>query len=166
MKSSLTVMRTWRRGLGGAITRIQEKREAGKNPTDFVAKLLQETLGLEKEPLLDRSHRTLRERPQEDQPPRAFVVRFQYYREKEAILRKAATAKDLTTRKYNSNNPVVNSSLRIWSQFRRHFGYRQTISSIPIVRNPAFKPAPIDSAFHLCVLLICSTKGYSHPLKM
>ncbi|KAI9516380.1 hypothetical protein NQZ68_017583 [Dissostichus eleginoides] len=66
-------MRTWRRGLGGAITRIQEKREAGKNPTDFVAKLLQETLGLEKEPLLDRSHRTLRERPQEDQPPLCFV---------------------------------------------------------------------------------------------
>ncbi|KAF3836243.1 hypothetical protein F7725_028801 [Dissostichus mawsoni] len=79
------------------ITGIQEKREAGKNPTDFVAKLLQETLGLEKEPLLDRSHRTLRERPQEDQPPRAFVVRFHYYREKEAILRKAATATDLTT---------------------------------------------------------------------
>ena len=78
------------------ITRIQEKLEAGKNPTDFVAKLLQETLGLEKEPLLDICHRTLRERPQEDQPPRAFVVRFHYYREKEAILRKAATATDLT----------------------------------------------------------------------
>ncbi|KAK5927048.1 hypothetical protein CgunFtcFv8_022574 [Champsocephalus gunnari] len=30
------------------ITGIQEKREAGKNPTDFVAKLLQETLDLEK----------------------------------------------------------------------------------------------------------------------
>ncbi|KAK1901706.1 LINE-1 type transposase domain containing protein 1 [Dissostichus eleginoides] len=78
------------------ITRIQEKLEAGKNPTDFVTKLLRETLGLEKEPLLDRSHHTLRVRPQEDQPPRAFVVRFHYYREKEAILRKAATATDLT----------------------------------------------------------------------
>ncbi|KAJ4921132.1 hypothetical protein JOQ06_013914, partial [Pogonophryne albipinna] len=73
------------------ITGIQEKREAGKNPTDFVAKLLQETLGLEKEPLLDICHRTLRERPQEDQPPRAFVVRCHYYQEKEATLRKAAT---------------------------------------------------------------------------
>ncbi|KAL3065034.1 hypothetical protein OYC64_015255 [Pagothenia borchgrevinki] len=79
------------------ITRIQEKRKAGKNPTDFVAKLLQETLGLEKEPLLDICHRTLRERPQEDQPPRAFVVRFHYYREKEAMLCKAATATDPTT---------------------------------------------------------------------
>ncbi|KAK5921256.1 hypothetical protein CgunFtcFv8_024974 [Champsocephalus gunnari] len=81
LTSSLTGVRTWRRGLGGATsasTRIQEKREAGKNPTDFVAKLLQETLGFEKEPLLDICHRTLRERPQEDQPPRAFVVRFHY----------------------------------------------------------------------------------------
>ncbi|XP_010773698.1 uncharacterized protein isoform X2 [Notothenia coriiceps] len=40
------------------ITGIQEKREAGKNPTDFVAKLLQESLGLEKESLLDSCHRT------------------------------------------------------------------------------------------------------------
>lgn len=53
------------------------------------------------------------------------------------------------SRKYHSNNPVVSSSLRIWSQFRMHFGFKQMILSTPIVRNPVFKPALLDSAFSL-----------------
>ena len=52
------------------------------------------------------------------------------------------------SRKWYSNNPVVSNSLRIWSQFRVHFGYKHTISLIPIARNPNFKPALLDSAFN------------------
>lgn len=79
------------------ITGIKEKRETGKNPSDFMAELLQQTLGLEAPPLLYRSHCALRDRPQDDQPPRTFVVRCHHYREKEAILHKAAASDELLT---------------------------------------------------------------------
>ena len=76
---------------------MREKREAGKAPLEFMAGLLRDTLGLDNCPTLDRSHRTLRDRPGDDQPPRAFVIKCHYYQEKEAILRKAAKAKELIT---------------------------------------------------------------------
>lgn len=43
------------------ITGIKERREDGKRMTDFISQCLKETLGLDKPPLLDRAHRTLRE---------------------------------------------------------------------------------------------------------
>lgn len=53
------------------ITGVKEGREHGKRITEFVADLLKEALNLEKAPLLDRSHRTLRSRPTDDnEPPR------------------------------------------------------------------------------------------------
>ncbi|CAK6972034.1 uncharacterized protein LOC117536879 [Scomber scombrus] len=79
------------------ITGVREKREAGKAPLEFMAGLLHDTLGLDTCPTLDRSHRTLRERPGDDQPPQAFVIKCHYYQEKEAILRKAAKAEELIT---------------------------------------------------------------------
>lgn len=79
------------------VTGIKEGRENGKRLTDFVSQCLKETLGLDKPPLLDRAHRTLRARPDVNDPPRAFVLRWHYYQEKEAILKKAGQMKELTT---------------------------------------------------------------------
>lgn len=80
------------------ITGIKEGREHGKRITEFVAGLLKEALSLEKTPLLDRAHRTLRSRPTDDnEPPRAFVVRCHYFSEKEDILKKAIEMKLITT---------------------------------------------------------------------
>lgn len=65
--------------------------------TDFIFQCLKETLGLDKHPLLDREHRTLRVRPGNRDPPRGFVIRCHYYQEKEEILRKTGQMKQLTT---------------------------------------------------------------------
>ncbi|KAI4808750.1 hypothetical protein KUCAC02_000796 [Chaenocephalus aceratus] len=42
----------------------------GPRPTEFITKLLQEILRLDEKPLLDRAHRTLRDRPREGDAPR------------------------------------------------------------------------------------------------
>ena len=51
----------------------------GPRATDFVAQLLRDMLKLDKKPLLDRAHRTLRERPKEGTPPWPFVVRVHFF---------------------------------------------------------------------------------------
>lgn len=79
------------------ITGITEGRESGKAALPFMAGLLKETLGLDSFPTLDRSHRALRTRPDDDQPPRAFVIKCHYFQEKEAILRAASKKKGLVT---------------------------------------------------------------------
>lgn len=60
---------------------VKERREEGKNVTEYVAQLLKGLLGLEKTPLLDWVHRALRDRPGDDQPARAFVVKYHYFQE-------------------------------------------------------------------------------------
>lgn len=62
------------------------------------------------------------------------------------------------SRKY-PNNQVVSSSLKLWSQFRTHFRFKQMIPFTPIVRNPAFKPAlhPKETLFYI------STNKRLHP---
>lgn len=79
------------------ITGIKEGRENGQQPSRYVADMLKDALGLEKPPCLDRAHRTLRTRPQDDLPPRAFVVRCHYFTEKESLLKKAAETGMITT---------------------------------------------------------------------
>ncbi|KAM9346030.1 interferon-induced very large GTPase 1-like [Symphorus nematophorus] len=54
-------------------------------------------LGLEKTPVLDRAHRTLRERPGDDQPARAFVVKCHYFRERELLMKKVMQKKDIVS---------------------------------------------------------------------
>lgn len=46
-----------------------------------------------------------------------------------------------------SSNPIVVSTLRIWAQFRLHFGLRGLSSLSPICNNHLFAPAGQDSAF-------------------
>uniref|UniRef100_A0A3P9B0A0 L1 transposable element RRM domain-containing protein n=1 Tax=Maylandia zebra TaxID=106582 RepID=A0A3P9B0A0_9CICH len=72
------------------IVGVREGAETGKTPSEFIAGLLKEKLGLSVTPTLDRAHRTLgARRDGAGAPPRAFVVRCHYYIEKEEILRKA-----------------------------------------------------------------------------
>ena len=44
-------------------------------------------------------------------------------------------------------NPVVKASLRIWSQFRRHFDLKQYSRYFPIASNHLFLPPGFDNAF-------------------
>lgn len=45
--------------------------------------------------------------------------------------------------------PVVNNSLKIWLQFRKHFHLNQAITLLPLVRNHLFPPSQTDTAFEI-----------------
>lgn len=62
----------------------------GSRPTEYVAQLLQDILQLRDKPLLDRAHRTLREKPKKGQPPRPLVIRVHYFHVRTDILQRAA----------------------------------------------------------------------------
>ena len=69
---------------------VKEGAEAGKKPSEFMAGLLKEKLGLAAAPTLGRAHRALgARRDGNGGPPRAFVVRCHYYTEREEILKRA-----------------------------------------------------------------------------
>ncbi|KAK3570178.1 hypothetical protein QTP86_015745, partial [Hemibagrus guttatus] len=80
------------------ILHIKEGAKSGMKPRDFIAQLLMETLSLDNLPLVDRAHRALRNRPGDDEPPRAFIIRLHYTHEMEEILRKAAKMQQVTFR--------------------------------------------------------------------
>lgn len=67
----------------------------GSRPHDFVADLLKDVLSLDKRPLIDRVHRTLRRTPDPREPPRPFILRLHYNHVLEDILRNASVAKQL-----------------------------------------------------------------------
>ncbi|XP_013856279.1 uncharacterized protein LOC106512146 [Austrofundulus limnaeus] len=67
----------------------------GSGPTDFVATLLQDLLGLSYKPALDRAHRTLRAKPTAGEPPCPFVARVNMFQQRNEILRKASEASPL-----------------------------------------------------------------------
>lgn len=69
-----------------------------------VAKLLQETLGLDYTPTLDRAHRSLLPKPRGGDPPRPIVVKFHYFQEKMDILRKASTQRPI---QYNNKQIFI-----------------------------------------------------------
>lgn len=46
-------------------------------------------------------------------------------------------------------NPVVQNTLNIWFQCRRHFDFKQLLICSPIISNPLFQPALNDSGFKL-----------------
>lgn len=50
----------------------------GSRPTEYVAQLLKEILRLQDKPLLDRAHRTLREKPKKGEPPRPLVIKVMW----------------------------------------------------------------------------------------
>lgn len=59
----------------------------GPRPTEFVAQLLQELLGLKEKPLLDRVHCTLRSRPRDGEPLRPFVIKVHFFHVRNDILK-------------------------------------------------------------------------------
>lgn len=44
-------------------------------------------------------------------------------------------------------NVIVETSLRIWNQFKRHFGLQTFSTSAPLFANHAFPPSPSDGVF-------------------
>ena len=58
-------------------------------PTQFVSELLKEVFQLSEAPLLDRAHRSLRPKPNPGNPPRIFIMRVHYTRDRDEMLRKA-----------------------------------------------------------------------------
>ena len=43
------------------------------------------------------------------------------------------------------HNPVINSTFKIWRQFRKHFGFTQMCGHMPLINNPLFAPSRDDS---------------------
>lgn len=68
----------------------------GPRPTEFTAQLLQDTLGLDDKPMLDRAHRTLRAKPKDGEPPRPLVIRVNLFQVRNHILRRAGEASPLS----------------------------------------------------------------------
>ncbi|KAE8281770.1 hypothetical protein D5F01_LYC19153 [Larimichthys crocea] len=58
----------------------------GPQPTEFIAKLSMDMLGLDGLPGLDRAHCTLRAKPKEGEPPRLMVIRVTQFQMRNAIL--------------------------------------------------------------------------------
>ncbi|KAL7868203.1 hypothetical protein SRHO_G00095870 [Serrasalmus rhombeus] len=69
--------------------------------TTAVAALLKEALGLEKEPLLDRSHRSLHPKPKPGERPRAIICRCHHYKDCVDILRRAKELKRINVEDFN-----------------------------------------------------------------
>lgn len=74
---------------------IPEDKE-GTMATEFVSNLLQEVLGLDEKPLLDRAHRSLQTKPKPDQPPRPFIARVHFFHVRELIIRQARQLQSLS----------------------------------------------------------------------
>ncbi|KAJ8364872.1 hypothetical protein SKAU_G00137030 [Synaphobranchus kaupii] len=72
------------------------ENSGSQRPTDTIAKILQELLGLSFTPTQDRAHRSLRPPPNEGKPPRIIVVMFHYFREREEVFREAARSAPMT----------------------------------------------------------------------
>ena len=68
----------------------------GPRPTEFTAQLLQDILGLDDKPMLDRAHRTLRTKPKDGEPPRPLVMRVNLFQVRNQILRRAGEASPLS----------------------------------------------------------------------
>ena len=68
----------------------------GPRPTEFMAKFLQDLLGLSDRPVLDPAHRTLRARPKDGDPPRPMIIRVHLFQVRNDILRRAGEASPLS----------------------------------------------------------------------
>lgn len=61
----------------------------GSSSTSAVSALLKEAFKLDEAPLIDRSHRSLQDAPEEGEPPRTVIARLHYYQDCDKILRLA-----------------------------------------------------------------------------
>lgn len=65
-------------------------------PNGYTVQLLQDLLGLDDRPVLDRSHSTLCDWPKDGDPPRPLVVRMNLFQVRNQILRRASEASPLS----------------------------------------------------------------------
>uniref|UniRef100_A0A087YPS9 L1 transposable element RRM domain-containing protein n=1 Tax=Poecilia formosa TaxID=48698 RepID=A0A087YPS9_POEFO len=63
--------------------------ERGPVSADTISTLLKDAFGLEKEPVVDRVHRSLQAKPKPGQRPRPIIARLHYYSDCADILRRA-----------------------------------------------------------------------------
>lgn len=75
---------------------MKEGLEKGQKTEQFVSQLRQETLGLKDKPLIDRAHRAVRQRQEDNLPPRHLILRVHYCHDLEEILQKVRTARNLS----------------------------------------------------------------------
>lgn len=112
------------------------------NSREFISQLLRDLLGLEDVPLLDRAHRSSREKPKEGAPPRPIIIRVHYFHVKELILRRAGAAAPLL---YQGRKififPDFTSSV---AKKRSQFGNaKRLLHSCPGVKFGLFYPAEL-----------------------
>lgn len=83
----------------GRIFSVREGLETvdGMRPTLSIAKLLQEILGLDYAPTLDRAHRSIQSASKNGEPPRPILVKFHYLQEKEYSVRQRERLPSPTT---------------------------------------------------------------------
>lgn len=111
----------------------------GPRATDFIAQLLQDALGLTDKPLLDRAHRTPRERPREGNPPRPFVARIHFFHVRNLILQRAGETPLLYNGKRISVFPDYTSSV---AKKRAAFAaVKRSLRSFPEVKFGLLFPA-------------------------
>lgn len=69
-----------------------------RNPVsaDMISTLLKDAFGLEKEPVVDRAHRSLQARPKLGERPRPIIARLHYYTDCADILRRARAKQRVT----------------------------------------------------------------------
>lgn len=78
------------------IAGVKEGLENGQKTRDFVAQLLTDVLKLDERPRIDRAHRALRERPDDEEPPRHLIVRVHYCDAFDEIVNKVKQFQTLT----------------------------------------------------------------------
>lgn len=112
----------------------------GPKVTDFTARMLQEVLGLNEKPLLDRAHRTLREKPRAGAPPRPILARVHFFHVRNLILQRAGEASPLLYKgKRISIFPDFTSAV---AKRRAAFEpVKRSLRSIPGVKYGLFYPA-------------------------
>ncbi|KAL1264173.1 hypothetical protein QQF64_004528 [Cirrhinus molitorella] len=124
------------------ILNIKEGEESGRKATDFVAHLLKNALSLDALPLIDRAHRSLRQRSDNTSYPRAFIVRLHYFHDWQNIIRKAAQLKSIT---YNGEKLLIFPDLpaAILKQRARFNRAKELLRDRPGVRFGFLYPAKL-----------------------
>lgn len=111
-------------------------------PEHAVAKLLQDALGLDYTPRLDRAHRSLRPKPKDGDAPRPFVVKFHYFQEKTDVLRKASRAGSIL---HNGKRFYIypDYSAAVWKRRAAFTEVRRLLHRCPGTKFGIFHPATL-----------------------
>lgn len=115
--------------------------------TTAVSALLKEAFGLVKEPLVDRSHRTLQPKPKPGDRPRAIVCRLHYYGDCVDILRRARELRqikvgDLTISVFPDHTAKIARARAAFNEVRRQ------LRGIDGARYGLFHPARLRITYN------------------